>query len=264
MKNYNFKFAGVALSDLGGVTTERPPREIAQYDFTLLDIPGRSGSEYIDNKKYKNVTMTRKVGFVERSNAHIDDLVERIIAWLAYKQGYQEFEDTDHPGMVTYAVLTNFAEVQTVLRRYHKATLKFSRVPFWYLKSALEATSLDLTAETVSSTFLNPYMIGSKPIIRFTLKNKSSSTDIISYDVVTGGVSTHYSRYINRATYHGNYVYEINFEEETAKLITGSNVYYQDDSIPTSFESGITTFTLTSSAKGNLNGLSIFPRWRCL
>lgn len=257
MKNYNFKFAGVALSDLGGVTTERPPREVAQYDFTLLDIPGRSGDEYIDNKKYKNVQMTRKVGFVERSYAHIDDLVEKIINWLAYHQGYQEFEDTDHPGMVTYAVLTNFAEVQTVLRRYHKATLKFSRVPFWYLKSATEAQAVSLTPATPTITLNNPFLIESRPI--FTFETVAGAHFSFAFTLVNNGITEQYTYY----NVSGSTTMVIDCEEEVLKLISGGSTTYKDLTIPKHFATGSTTFNLTAGKSG-LSSISIVPRWRCL
>ncbi len=262
---YNFKFAGVALSELHGVVTSRPDREVALYDGSLSDIPGRSKSEFIDNKRYKNVPFSREIGFSQRPSIQIPDLIEQLINWLGYHQnGYYEFEDSDHPGMVTYATLTNFGQIQTTLRRFHTATLKFSRDPFWYIKKSLEYTSLDLTADTVSATILNPYKIDSKPIIRFGLKNKSAGTDIIAFNIISGGVSTNYSYSLNRATYHGSYTLEIDCENETVRLISGNTVHFRDSSIPKGFDIGSTTFTLTGSTKSNLNSLSFAPRWRCL
>lgn len=257
MKNYNFKFAGIALSDFCGVTTSRPPREVAQYDFTLLDIPGRSGSEYIDNKRYKNAPMIREIGFAQHPYAHIDDLVEKIIDWLAYSQGYQEFEDSDNPGMVTYAVLTNFAEVQTILRRYHKATLKFSRVPFWYDKTALNAQSLDLTPSTPSIMFNNPFKMYSQPII--TIQTTSGAPTNIKFELTHNGVTSEYAY----ANVSGNVTLIFDCVEGVLKVISGNSTVYKNNDIPDRFDIGSTTFRLTLG-KSRISAVTIAPRWRCL
>lgn len=167
--SYDFIFAGSALSSFSGVTIERPPCEIAEYDFELLDIPGRSGSEFIDNKRYKNALMTRNIGLIKRPLSASDTIVEDLIEWLAYRQGYQVFKDSDHPGLQTNAVLTNFNEVQTILRRYHKANLKFSRVPFWYKTDSLSEQHYSYSEAKAGIQMTNPYPIDSEPVIRVRL-----------------------------------------------------------------------------------------------
>lgn len=255
--NYNFIFAGVALSDFCGVTTKRPPREVAQYDFTLLDIPGHNGSEYIDNKRYKNAQMIREIGFAQHSYAYIDNLVEKIINWLAYSQGYQEFEDSDHPGMVTYAVLTNFAEVQTILRRYHKATLKFSRVPFWFPKRSLDAQTVSLSPATPTITFNNPFKIDSRPIFSFT--TVAGAQYSFKFTLENSGTTEEYTYYNVR----GSTTMIIDCEEEILKLVSNGSTAYKDLTIPKGFNTGSTVFNLTVGKSG-LSSISIAPRWRCL
>ena len=254
--SYDFTFAGIELSSLHGVTTERPPREVAEYDFELVDIPGRSGSEYIDNKRYKNVPMTRKIGLIQRPATAQDTIVESLIEWLAYSQGYQEFEDSDHPNMVTYAVLTNFAEVQTLLRRYHKATLKFSRVPFWYKKSGLEPISLDLSQLTPRKNLYNPYKIYSEPII--TIHTTEGSPTPVYFQLTHNSVTKNY-------TYpgvSGDVDMVIDCEEQVLKIVSGGSVTYYNNEIPQSLEQGWTLFELTD--KQRINSVKITPRWRCL
>ena len=268
MKNYNFKFAGIALSDFCGVTTSRPPREVAQYDFTLLDIPGRSGSEYIDNKRYKNAPMIREIGFAQHSYAYIDNLVEKIINWLAYSQGYQEFEDSDNPGMVTYAVLTNFVEVQTILRRYHRATLKFSRVPFWYEKDGLKEKVL--TDNLYSGiTLHNRYRIESKPIVKVKLYSTVTSSN--AFTLRYNGAEDYIYRLSDLPlTTEGGALRRfitIDFENEETLMSTsesGGDAEYIDVGMPLGFTPGPNSVSVFGGYNSTVESLSIIPRWRCL
>lgn len=266
---YNFKFGDMYLSDLSAFVTKTPPIEVAEYDFTMLDIPGRNGSEYIDNKRYKNVEFTREIGFVNRASSHINDFVDKLIYWLAYSTGYQEFEDTDHPGLVTYAVLTNFREVQTLLRRYHTATLRFSRVPFWYSKQGLEPISLDSTSMLTGVTLCNPYPADAQPIYKFVLGVNSSAGNYFRLKVgdwihlytlsdlkyFIDGVPTR--RYI---TFDCE-----NKEIKAQSTEEGGNIAYAAIALPPDLKFGIdTTIKITENYNDCLLSMSITPRWRCL
>ena len=252
--NYDFSFADVWLSDLNGVTTARPPHEVAEYDFELVDIPGKSGSEYIDNKRYKNVIMTREIGILHRSNSKQDKTVDDLIDWLAYNQGYHEFSDSDHPYMIAYAALTNFAEVSTVLRRYHKARLKFSRHPFWYHEGGLEYTTVPLTDDIPTKVFKNPYKLTAKPLIE--IVTTGGSPTVIQYSITTpGGIETA----ISCPAIPGNATVVIDLEKKTSKV---EDVYAPYD-VPEGFEPGVNTFKLTIG-KSRVSSIRIMPRWRCL
>lgn len=254
--SYDFTFAGVALSSLHGVTTERPPREVAEYDFELFDIPGKSGSEYIDNKRYKNVPMTRKIGLIQRPVLSPDTIVEDLIEWLAYSQGYQEFEDSDHPGMVTYAVLTNFAEVQTILRRYHKATLKFSRVPFWYLKTALNPVSIDMSRDPAFINLKNPYKMFAQPMINIVVSEGAQAN--IIFELTHNDTTKRYS-YPNVT---GNAELVFDCEEQVLIVNYGSAKSFHNNEIPQQLDPGWTKFEIID--KSRISSATITPRWRCL
>ena len=273
MRNYNFKFAGVALSDFFGVTTTRPPREVAEYDFSLLDIPGRSGSEYLDNKRYKNVPMIREIGFAQHSYNYIDNLVEKVINWLAYRQGYQEFEDSDHPGMITYAVLTNFNEVQTILRRHHKATLKFSRVPFWYDKAGLNPIVVEGNATNNYLVLNNLNPIESKPLIEIVLKSSVTSASSFEMKYIFGGTETEDYTYnlsslpITTANSTLRKYIFFDTENEEVRLSTaetGGDIAYADVSMIKGFKPGKIQLCVWSGYSTTTDAMKIVPRWRCL
>lgn len=268
--SYTFKFAGTELSELCAVVTKRPPREVALYDFELISISGKSGDDYIDNKRYKNVIFSRQIGFVDRENTHIADFDESLIDWLAYCQGYQEFEDTDHPGLVTYAALTNFAEVQTVLCKHHKATLKFSRVPFWFSKTGLEPitvnTSLDLSA---GITVTNPYKLPAQYVLKLTLASGKESTNIFKLQIGSKTIQYLLSnlKYSTSTSAKRRYIImDLEIKEIRAQTTeTGGDIAFSSSALPPALEyNQQTTIRVSEDNNSVVQSMTLIPRWRKL
>ena len=84
MGRYNFKFGDVWLSEFGGMCTEEPPIEIAQRDITLIDIPGKDGSDCIDNGRYNNVEFTRTIALVGKRISSAKEKTIQLINSFAY------------------------------------------------------------------------------------------------------------------------------------------------------------------------------------
>lgn len=255
---YDFKFAGTALSQLYGVTTKTPPREVALYDGTVTD-----KGEYKDNGQYKNVPMTREIGFVQRGLRTADEITEQLINWLGYHQnGYFEFEDTDHPGMVTYAVLTNFGEVQQSLRRLRFATLKFSRTPFWYERRGMKGVVL--TEDHPSVNLFNPYPIDALPKIIVHFKSITSS---YTFQIYVNSVAYNYR--MNKFTLNGTperwyAIFDCDTEEAYSSTDeTGSDIAYADVDTPAGLSPGDNSIS-ASGWTNSIDRVTIIPRWRCL
>lgn len=254
MSRYNFKFGDTWISELGAISTETPDIEIAQRDFELIDIPGKNGADYIDNGRYSNVEFSRSISLIGRKDFPVQDKASTFISAYAYLQGYQTFEDTDHNDMVTEAVLMNFSEIHRKLRTLNTATLKFSRKPFWYLKSGLEYVDVDLTQTLAQTSFDNPFQLESKPIIVFT--TTSGSPAYFQYRITTPGGQKNFSC----ANVSGASTLTIDCEKCSA--IVGSSTYASFD-IPEGFAVGRSTFQLISGAD-RIASVKIAPRWRCL
>ena len=254
MARYNFKFGDNWISELGAISTETPGIEIAQRDYELIDIPGKNGSDYIDNGRYNNVEISRSISLIGRRDFPVSDKAATLINTFAYLQGYQPFEDTDHNDMVTEAVLTNFAEVNRKLRTLNTAKLKFSRKPFWYFKSGLVFKDIDLTRTLAQTSFDNPFPIESKPIIIFTITSGSPTS--FQYRITTPEGQKNYDC-INVS---GNTTLTIDCEKCTAIVGTGT---YAPFDIPAGFSVGRSTFQLISGAD-RISSVKIAPRWRCL
>lgn len=266
--SYDFKFAGVALSELFGVTTERPDREIALYDGELVSISGRSGDVYNDNKRYKNVVMMRKIGFGHRALARTPETVGRLISWLGYNQGYHEFEDTDHPGLVTYAAITNFEKVQTFLSRFHTAPVKFSRVPFWFEKDSLNPIVLSTWTEMSHGVKLfNPYPVIAQPVIEVVLKTTATSSD--SFQIKFGSKIVTYNLSDFPIGSGENFKKNIFFDSETQetriqKTEAGEGIEFVDIDPEPGIPPGNMTIQLYAGWTNAVDSMKITPRWRCL
>ena len=251
MSRYNFKFGDYWISELGAVCAEIPPAEIAQRDFSMVDIPGKNGADCIDNCRYSNVEIERSVSLIGRKNFPVEDKAANFINTYAYLQGYQQFEDTDHNDMVTEAVLTNFDEINRKLRTLNTAKLKFSRKPFWYLKSGLEYTEADLRSLNV---FDNPFLLPSKPIIIFTVTGGTPTS--FQYAITSDGTQ----QVFNCVNVYGGGTLTVDCEKCIA--ITGGGVYAPFN-VPSGFGLGRNTFQLTSGVS-RISRVQIAPRWRCL
>lgn len=160
----DFSFNGVSLSSFGGRITEAPMHTIATRDKSFVKIYGQSGDEVIDNGSYNNVDFSVKIGFLTFvSKQTAEQLARAVIDWLAPLQdGYYEYRDTYNDGYFTRAALTNFEEIEREMRTFLTATLKFSRVPFWYS---------DVGAQPVSQSaagyvdLRNPEQYDAEPVV---------------------------------------------------------------------------------------------------
>lgn len=161
---HDFSFNGVSLSSLGGRIIQTPMHTIATRDKSFVKIYGQSGDEVIDNGSYNNVNFSVKIGFftfVAQQTA--EQLARTIIDWLAPLQdGYYEYRDTYNDGYFTRAALTNFDEIQREMRTFLTATLKFSRVPFWYSDVGAQPVSQSASGYV---NLRNPEQYDAEPIV---------------------------------------------------------------------------------------------------
>ena len=254
MARYNFKFGDYWISELGAISTETPGIEIAQRDYELIDIPGKDGADYIDNGRFENVEFSRSISLIGRKDFPVQEKAANLINTYAYLQGYHPFEDTDHNDMVTEAVLTNFNEINRKLRTLNTATLKFSRKPYWYLKSGLEYREIDLSPSVPTLYFDNPFLADSKPLIIFEVNAGTPAS--FQYRVTTADGEKDY----NCINISANATLTINCEKGTA--VINSSIYAPFD-VPDGFGVGRSSFRILSG-KNRISSVRIAPRWRCL
>lgn len=248
---YNFYF-GDFESDK--VFVEPPNVEMAQRDGVLISIAGKSGDEYIDNGRYKNVEFERKISIIKKGNQSVKQIADEVVDALAYLHGYQDFEDTDHEYLFTKAVLTNFAEVNRDMRNLYRATLRFSRIPFWYSNDGNQYQTVPLS--TKLKVFKNPYKLVAAPLIEINKDQGGLNPGNFRYSITnsSGRTTTYFAPYFSAA---GTTV--IDCEKQVIEF-NGTKLLGET---PTGFIEGSNTFEILDPLN-LISGIRIKPRWRRL
>ena len=211
---HDFTFNGISLRSLGGRITEAPFHTVASRDVEQVKIYGQSGDEVIDNKSYNNVPFTVKIAFITYKTAMTaNDIAQAVIDWLAPLQGaYYIYTDSWNEGYFTKARLTNFDEVKRELRTLLTATLKFSRVPFWYSNIGTRGITF-----SDQGLFVNPEIYPSEPVLNLTYTGSGTATVRITFNGAPIEITMD-SSYINNQILDG-------VRKQHYRVENGSKVY---------------------------------------
>ena len=189
MRKQDFYFAGHWLSEFGGRLAQSPQIEFAEYDSELIEIPGRSGDIYLDNKRFKNVPFARKITLVNRTRYPSIQQIEEFRDWIMNARGYQEFRDTQHPNCFAKAVLTNTSELLRDLPKLTDLTLNFNREPFWYTFTGYYAIELERDTQMFSVDLKNPEKYEAYPDFKIV----ASDAATVALNISINGVSNTYN-----------------------------------------------------------------------
>ncbi|MBQ5688066.1 MAG: hypothetical protein IIV23_10200, partial [Ruminococcus sp.] len=191
-----------------------PFHTVASRDVEQVKIYGQSGDEVIDNQSYNNVPFTVKIAFITYKTAQTaNDIAQAVINWLAPLQGaYYTYTDSWNPGYFTKARLTNFDEVKRELRTLLTATLKFSRVPYWYKNSGTAGVTF-----SDQGLFVNPEIYPSEPVLNLTYTGSGTITVRITFNGAPIEITMD-SSYINNQILDG-------VRKQHYRVENGSKVY---------------------------------------
>lgn len=255
---HDFSYNGVSLSGLAGRILQAPVHTVAKRNVEMVKIYGRSGDDVIDNESYDNVDFSLKIGFLPHLTAYnAQTLAEAVIDWLAPLQnGYYTYRDTLNNGYFTQALLKNFGEVKRELRTLLTATLRFSRVPYWYS----DAGAVAVTAVNGYAKLHNPEQYDAEPVIDIQYTGSSSSNAHMYIkgngtefaDIVIGGITpTHILDAVTGQHY---------------RMVDGAKVYLSPV-LPPNIPAN-TTYTYSAFIQGHSWGedftMQITPNWRRL
>lgn len=253
---HDFTFNGVSLRSLGGRITEAPFHTVASRDVEQVKIYGQSGDEVIDNQSYNNVPFTVKIAFITYKTAMAaNDIARAVIDWLAPLQGaYYTYTDSWNPGYFTKARLTNFDEVKRELRTLLTATLKFSRVPYWYSNSGL--TPVEFVNGNADNVLHNPESYDAEPIYQFIYSRGNNET----VNIIVNNQTVSFTTDLLATAFYFD-----NTAKQFYRVENGSKVYLGNQLLP-NLQLGDNTI------KFNLNGyiasgsfsLKVIPNWRRL
>lgn len=251
---YDFYFGDTFSTEVGLRVEGIPDLGTAQRDGELIPMPGKSRDDYINLGRYKNVEFSLNVALVQKGSKTVREMIDDVVNAYAYLQGYQYFEDSDHYGFMTEAVLTNFGDFRREMRRVGKAVMKFSRDPFWYNLSGVGPQDVSLLPEIPTKVFTNPYKLISKPIIE--IKTTPGSPVTFQFSITdSDGTETEFGG----TNISGGATVVIDCEKETFKV----NGIFATFNIPKGFGTGDNVFKLLFG-KSRISSIKITPRWRCL
>ena len=174
-------------------------------------------------------------------------LAYSIIDWLAPLQNaYYTYSDTVNPNYFTKAVITNFDEIKRDLPTLLTATLKFSRVPFWFRSGG--AATITFTDQALLT---NPEQYTAEQIMTLTYTGEGTLNNI---QMLINGNSTIFDASAAAPTQLFD-----NVTKQHYRIENGSKVYLSAK-LPVNLSPGDNLINFSTSRIS----CSIVPNWRRL
>lgn len=151
-------FNGKSTKDFGVWISGSGTWGAPERDVEHIEVPGRNGDLTIDNKRFKNLTVTYPAfipnGFAEKFDS--------FRAFLVSSPGYHRLEDVYHPDEYRMAEYYEAVEPEVgTLNRSGTFDLSFNCKPQRFLKSGERTRSF-----TANGTIHNPTLFEAKPLLR--------------------------------------------------------------------------------------------------
>lgn len=220
-----------------GIVVETPPNyEIAERDYDIIHVPGRSGDLSFDSGSYKNVNREYQIAFGSYDKDFIE-MANKVPEWLHSVSGYARLEDSYEPEYYKIAMYNESLDVQNILRHAGRVTISFNRKPQRFLKLGDQFVVFN-----TNGVLRNPTNFKSEPII--TIRGTGSGqvkigdyicmiSNIGTFTVLDCDVKNAYKNTENRNQY-------ITLPDGFPKLIHGDNEI--------SFSGGVTS-------------VEVIPKW---
>ncbi|KGL45678.1 hypothetical protein [Listeria newyorkensis] len=129
--NY-FQFAGKKSTDFGMRILIDRVFPVPEQDIERIETPGISGDNFIDNDRYKNITMDYPVNIISYNGLTIYEIYAEISKWIRFKRGYNKLIDTVDNRYYRLARCFNMTEIQNVNNSFGRTTISFDCKPFKY------------------------------------------------------------------------------------------------------------------------------------
>lgn len=151
-------FNGKSTKDFGVWISGSGTWGAPERDVEHIEVPGRNGDLTIDNKRFKNLTVTYPA-FIPKGFAEKFDSFR---AFLVSSPGYHRLEDVYHPDEYRMAEYYEAIEPEVgTLNRSGTFDLSFNCKPQRFLKSGERTRSF-----TANGTIHNPTLFEAKPLLR--------------------------------------------------------------------------------------------------
>lgn len=166
MPNHYITFNGTTSTAAGVKAVEYyPPLDRPRRKFTKIEIPGRTGDIVIFEDAWEDYEQDYEIyagsGSAGDAPAQFNDIME----WLHSANGYARLEDTYDTTVYRKAYYVGPTDVENVLNRFGKATIKFICQGKRWLKSGETAKTMNRTGDPGTRYLLNPTKFPARPKI---------------------------------------------------------------------------------------------------
>ena len=131
---------------------------------TTFEIPGRNGTQIIDQEVYANYNQSYDVFFDVKKYGGLNAALPQIASWLLSGNGYQRLEDSYFPDFYRLAYVSNGHEFLSYFQEYGRGTITFNCMPERFYKSG----EYELEIQN-GQTLYNPTNFKAYPLISLKL-----------------------------------------------------------------------------------------------
>lgn len=107
-------YGGVNSADYGIYITGEAVYNAPERDGEFIEVPGRNGAIFMDNRRYKNITVTYPAGAFGVNQKEFREKMTKFRNAILSQIGYQRLEDTYHPDEYRMGVYASGLEVEAV------------------------------------------------------------------------------------------------------------------------------------------------------
>lgn len=238
MLNGYLTYNGITSTAAGVKAVEKyPALNRPRRKFTVLSIPGRTGDVIINEDAWEDYEQEYEIYAGSGNRGDAPQAFDGIMAWLHSSVGYCRLEDTYEPDVFRLAYYAGGTEVDNVLSRYGRATIKFMCQGKRWLKTGENS----ITAAD-GDTLTNPTSFASLPLI--TVNGAGNGTFTI------GGVT------VTLTGFTDGTVIDCEKMTVTDSLGVNANSVMALGNFPT-IPAGSSSVDIT----GDITSLDIVPRW---
>lgn len=246
MKNGWLSYDGVSTANLGSYTTGKDTHNAPERDVTTFQIAGRNGDFFVDNGRYKNITVTYPC-FVMGFSLHEQKIRNSFGVPLKKYAVLQDSYDTSHFRLARPVGGITFEPARGDAANFD---LSFDCDPRRFLNSGNTATEI---TGGYDSSLENPTPFTAKPLIE--LEDVSNGLVFELADSNSGNVYT-----MTAATsYTGTVVIDCEKQDiyDEATLANKNDLFTLSDGFPEITDGATVTVTIT----GTYTSAYVTPRW---
>lgn len=151
---------GRSSSEIPIVVERQPDYVVAERDYEVLHVVGRSGDLLIDNGSYKNVPRPYDIAFGSHEKVH-SEMASAVSEWLHSASGYARLEDSYEREYYRMAYYQEEVELENILNHLGRATITFNCMPQRFLKSGEDPIIFTQKSLQIN----NPTRFAAKPLI---------------------------------------------------------------------------------------------------